>query len=140
MGTIYQPFFLMKINFNKKTFRSYEIIVDDFCWSALADVKKKATTIAISVIPEGCMVTIYQELTMKISTEPFISSLTISNSFLNEFIFSWPNINLLTLFLKISFNTCCASEWETLETSPRYILVSPLHEQFQFCSIKSNRF
>ena len=65
IGTIYQPFFLMKINFNKKTFGSWKITVDDFCWYALADLKENATTIAISVIPERCMVTIYKELTFR---------------------------------------------------------------------------
>ena len=121
--TIYWPFFLMKINFNKKTFGSWKITVDDFCCYVLPDVKKNVTTIANLVIPERCMVTIYKELTfrktslvsdiMKISAKPFISSLILSNLFLIEFIFSWPNINLSTLLLRISFNTCCASEWET---------------------------
>ena len=152
IGTIYQPFFLMKINFNKKTFGSWKIIVDDFCWYVFADLKKNATIIAISVKSERCVVTIYKELTfrktviefvsdiMKILTKPFISSLTISKLFLNEFIFSWPNINLLTLLLRISFNTCCECEWETLEKSSAYILTSLLHEQFKFCSVKPNRF
>ena len=49
--TIYQPFFLMKINLNKKSFGSWKITVDDFCWYVLADVKKNASKIAISVIP-----------------------------------------------------------------------------------------
>ena len=63
--TIYQPLFLMKINFNKKTFEGRKITVDDFCWYVLADVKKNASTIAISVIPERCMVTIYKDLTFR---------------------------------------------------------------------------
>ena len=65
IGTIYQPFFVIKINFNKKTFGSLKITVDDFGWYVLADVKKNATTIAISVIPESCMVTIYKKLTFR---------------------------------------------------------------------------
>ena len=65
IGTIYQPFFLMNINFNKKTFGSWKMTVDDFCWYVLADVKKNATTIVISVLPERCMVTIYKELTFR---------------------------------------------------------------------------
>ena len=65
IGTIYQPFFLMRINFHKKSFKSWKITVDDFCWYALTDVKKNATTIAISVIPERCVVTIYKELTFR---------------------------------------------------------------------------
>ena len=52
IGTIYQPFFLTKINFNKKTFGKWKITADEFCWYALGDIKKSATTIAISVIPE----------------------------------------------------------------------------------------
>ena len=147
-GTIYQPFFLTKINFNKKTFGKWKITADEFCWYALGDVKKSATTIAISVIPEpsiknwpsGKLSSSFVSHIVKTSTKPFISSLTISNLFLNEFIFSWPNINLLTLLLWISFNTCCPSEWETLETSSKYVLTCPLHEKFQFCSIKPNRF
>ena len=65
IGTIYQPLFLMKINFNKKTFGSWKITVDDVCWYVLADVKKNATTIAVSVILEKCMVAIYKELTFR---------------------------------------------------------------------------
>ena len=45
-------------------------------------------------------------------------------------------LNLLALLIPVS--TCCASESETLETSSKYILRSPLHLQFQFCSVKSN--
>ena len=71
IGTIYQPFFLMKINFNKKTFESWKITVDDFYWYVLADVKKNATIIAISVIPERCEVTIYKELPFRKTVAEF---------------------------------------------------------------------
>ena len=40
IGIVYQSFFLMKINFNKKTFVIWKITVDDFCWYVLADVAK----------------------------------------------------------------------------------------------------
>ena len=65
IGTIYQPFYFMKFNFNIKTFGSWKITVDDFCWYVLADLKKNATTIAVSVIPARCMVTIYKEMTFR---------------------------------------------------------------------------
>ena len=65
IGTVYQPFFLMKININKKIFGNLKITVVDFCWYVLADLKKNVPTIAISVIPERCMVTIYKELTFR---------------------------------------------------------------------------
>ena len=63
--TTYQPLFLMKINFNKKTFGGWKITVDDFGHYVLVDIKKNATTIAISVIAERFMVTIYKELTFR---------------------------------------------------------------------------
>ena len=63
----------MKINFNKKTFGSWKTTVDDFCWYLLADVKQNATTIANSVIPQGCMVTIYKELTFRKTVIEFCS-------------------------------------------------------------------
>ena len=46
IGKVYQPFYFMKFNFNIKTFGSWKITVDDFCWYVLGDLKKNATTIA----------------------------------------------------------------------------------------------
>ena len=65
IGTIYQLLFLLKINFNKKTFGCWKITVDEFCWYVLKDVEKNANTTAISVIPERCMAAIYIELTFR---------------------------------------------------------------------------
>ena len=55
----------MKINFNKNTFGSWKIRVNDFSYYALPDVKKNIATIAISLTPELCMGTVYKELTLR---------------------------------------------------------------------------
>ena len=73
---------------------------------------------------------------INVSTEPLLSSLSISNLFLNEFAFSCPNISLLKLLMQIPFNNCFASGLETLEIhSP-----SPLDSYIQSCWVKLNRF
>ena len=74
------------------------------------------------------------------SAKAFIISLSISNLFLNEFILSCPNTSLLILLLRIPLNHCFASVLETLETSSKDIVTSPLLSKIHLFSMKHNRF
>ena len=116
--TIYEPFFLLKFNFNIETFGSRKITIDDFCWDTLTVAQQNLISIFILVNPEECMVVIYKELTFRVTiiklclryhkyiNRTFESSLSISNLLLNKFMFSCLNINSFKLLMRIFFNTC----------------------------------
>ena len=79
-------------------------------------------------------------LIIKRIDKTFYHFIYMTNLFLNEYIFSCSNTNLLKLLLEIPLNTRFVSRLETLETTFKDIVASPLLSKIHLFSMKPNRF